>query len=165
MGLPIIYSQKRIGLNGVPFVIYKFRTMSNTKKNDIDLASDEERLTKLGKLLRKSSIDEFPSLYNVLKGDMSIVGPRPLLMEYLDIYSTEQACRHEVKPGITGWAQINGRNEISWEEKFRMDIWYVNNRSFLLDLKILCLTFWKVLKQEGINFNGHATMEKFKGND
>jgi len=139
--------------------------MNQERDKDGELLSDQYRLTKLGKLLRKTSLDELPSLWNVLKDDMSLVGPRPLLMEYLPLYSEDQMRRHEVKPGITGWAQINGRNAISWEEKFKLDIWYVENQSFWLDLKILFLTIWKVLKREGINQSEHLTMEKFNGSN
>jgi sugar transferase EpsL len=163
VGSPIIFKQLRPGLHDKPFTFYKFRTMTEEKDSDDELLSDEARLTKFGRLLRKTSIDELPSLWNVLKGDMSIVGPRPLLMEYLPLYSKEQARRHEVKPGITGWAQINGRNVLSWEEKFEYDVWYVDNRTLLLDTKIILLTIWKVLKRDGINQSGHVTMEKFTG--
>ena len=164
-GKPIFFIQKRPGLLEKPFRFYKFRTMTNIKNSDGHLMPDKNRLTPFGIFLRKTSIDELPSLLNVIKGDMSLVGPRPLLIEYLDYYSLEQARRHEVKPGITGWAQINGRNSISWEEKFNLDIWYVNNRSFWLDIKIILLTIFKVLKQEGISQRDHATMEKFRGNN
>ncbi len=163
MGRPIFFRQVRPGLNGKPFVIYKFRTMHDLRDIDENLLPDEKRLTTIGKLLRKFSIDELPELFNVLKGDMSLVGPRPLLTEYLDRYNIEQARRHEVKPGMTGWAQVNGRNAISWEEKFKYDVWYVDNWSILLDFKILLLTIVKVLKFEGINARGHATMPEFKG--
>jgi sugar transferase EpsL len=163
-GSPFFF-QSRPGLNSNSFYLYKFRTMTNEKDKDGKLLPDEKRLTKLGQFLRKSSLDELPSLWNVLKGDMSLVGPRPLLMEYLPLYSKKQMRRHEVKPGITGWAQINGRNAISWDEKFKLDIWYVKNQSFWLDLKILGMTIWKVLKREGINQVGNATMEKFKGSN
>jgi len=137
--------------------------MTNQVDKDGNLLSDEERLTNLGTFLRKTSLDELPSFWNVLKGEMSLVGPRPLLMEYLPLYSVEQMRRHEVKPGITGWAQINGRNAISWEGKFKLDAWYVDNQSFWLDLKILLITIWKVIKGEGISYPGHSTMEKFQG--
>ena len=163
MGAPIIFKHQRPGLHGKLFTFYKFRTMINTKNSDGDLMPDKNRLTLLGLFLRKTSLDELPSLWNVLKGDMSLVGPRPLLMEYLPLYTKEQARRHEVKPGITGWAQINGRNAISWEEKFNLDILYVDNRSFWLDLKIIFLTIFKVLRQEGISQSEHTTMEKFHG--
>ena len=164
-GSPIFFIQKRPGLLERPFKFFKFRTMTNIKNRDGYLMPDKDRLTPFGAFLRKTSLDELPSLWNVIKGDISLVGPRPLLMEYLDYYSPEQARRHEVKPGITGWAQINGRNSISWEEKFNLDIWYVNNRSFWLDIKIILLTIFKVLKQEGISQRDHATMEKFRGNN
>ncbi|MEM3407787.1 MAG: sugar transferase [Nitrososphaerota archaeon] len=163
MGRPIFYRQVRPGLNGKPFIIYKFRTMLDLKDKNGNLLPDEYRLTSIGKFLRGLTLDELPEFWNVLKGDMSLVGPRPLLMEYLDRYTPEQARRHEVKPGMTGWAQINGRNAISWEEKFRLDVWYVDNWSILLDLKIILLTILKVLKREGISAEGHATMPEFKG--
>ena len=163
MGTPIIIKHQRPGLHGKQFTFYKFRTMTNTKNSEGDLLPDKNRLTPLGSFLRKTSLDELPSLWNVLKGDMSLVGPRPLLMEYLPLYSKEQMRRHEVKPGITGWAQINGRNTISWEEKFELDVWYVDNQSFWLDMKIIVLTIWKVLKREGVSHKEFATMPKFKG--
>ena len=163
MGTPIIFKHQRPGLHGKQFTFYKFRTMTNTKNSEGDLLPDKNRLTPLGSFLRKTSLDELPSLWNVLKGDMSLVGPRPLLMEYLPLYSKEQMRRHEVKPGITGWAQVNGRNAISWDEKFKFDIWYVENQSLRLDIKIIILTIWKVLKREGINQKGNTTMEKFRG--
>jgi sugar transferase EpsL len=162
-GSPIFFMQVRPGLHGKPFTMRKFRTMTNDGGSSGDLLPDSQRLTRLGKFLRSTSLDELPELFNVLKGEMSLVGPRPLLMEYLPLYTPEQARRHEVKPGITGWAQVNGRNAISWEEKFRLDVWYVDNRSFLLDLKILWLTLAKVFKREGISQEGQATMEKFQG--
>ena len=146
-----------------PFYLYKFRTMSNRTDEQGNLLSDERRLTAIGAILRKYSLDEFPQLINVIKGDMSLVGPRPLLLEYLPLYTPEQSLRNLVKPGITGWAQINGRNAITWEEKFRCDTWYVKNWSLGLDIKILALTFSKVLKKEGISHQNHVTMEKFKG--
>ena len=163
IGSSVLYKQQRPGLNGNPFHFYKFRTMTDEKYDNGRLLSDKDRLTSFGKFLRKTSLDELPSFWNVLKGDMSLVGPRPLLMEYLPLYSKEQMRRHEVKPGITGWAQINGRNAISWEEKFELDIWYVKNQSFRLDLRILLLTIWKVLKREGITHGSGETMPKFKG--
>jgi sugar transferase EpsL len=163
LGSPIFYKQTRPGKDGIPFMLYKFRTMQEDKDKNGSLLPDDKRLTRLGKLLRSTSIDELPELWNVLKGDMSLVGPRPLLLQYLDRYTPEQARRHEVKPGITGWAQINGRNAITWEEKFKLDVWYVDHQSFHLDLKIIFLTFWKILKREGINQSGQATMEEFKG--
>ena len=162
---PILFKQSRPGMNGKIFNIYKFRTMTNDRDKDGNLLSDEFRLTKFGKFLRSTSLDELPSLWNVLKGDMSLVGPRPLLTEYLDLYSTKQARRHEVKPGITGWAQVNGRNAISWNEKFDLDVWYVDNQSFKLDIIILWKTLSKVMKRSGINQGGEFTMAKFKGNN
>jgi len=164
MGSPIFFKQQRPGLNGKPFTFYKFRTMINETEINGIVLTDRDRLTKLGIFLRKTSLDEFPSLWNVFKGDMSLVGPRPLLMEYLARYTLEQSRRHEVKPGITGWAQVNGRNAISWGEKFNLDVWYVDNRSFWLDVKILIMTIWKVLKGEGISHAKHVTMDKFQGN-
>lgn len=158
MGSPLLFCQQRPGLYGKPFKLYKFRTMLNGEG-----IADELRLTPLGRFLRKYSLDEFPQLYNVLKGDMSLVGPRPLLMEYLPLYSEEQYIRHHAKPGITGWAQVNGRNAVSWEEKFLLDIWYVENQCFLLDMKILARTVIKVIKKEGVTGQNHVTMEKFKG--
>ena len=163
MGRPIFFKQIRPGLHAKPFVLYKFRTMLDLKDKNGTFLPDEKRLTRYGKFLRKTSLDELPELWNVLKGDMSLVGPRPLLMDYLERYTPEQARRHEVKPGITGWAQINGRNTISWEEKFKLDVWYVDNWNILLDIKIICLTILKVLKGEGISAEGHATMPEFKG--
>ena len=163
LGSPVLFSQLRPGLNSKPFYVYKFRTMTDQRDADGQLLPDDVRLTPFGKLLRKLSLDELPQLFNVIKGDLSLVGPRPLLMQYLSLYSTEQARRHEVRPGITGWAQVNGRNAISWEEKFRLDVWYVDNRSFWLDLRILLLTLKKVFIREGISQEGQATMEKFSG--
>ncbi len=165
LNFPILFRQPRTGLNGKIFNIYKFRTMTNECDKDGILLSDEARLTKFGKFLRSTSLDELPSLWNVLKSDMSLVGPRPLLLEYLTLYSTQQARRHEVKPGITGWAQVNGRNAITWGEKFDLDVWYVDNQSIWLDIKILWLTVKKVIMRDGINQVGQSTMEKFKGND
>jgi len=162
LGSPVFFRQTRPGLDGKPFEMLKFRTMLNTDSKD-GILSDAERLTPFGKTLRALSLDELPELWNVLKGDMSMVGPRPLLMEYLPIYSAEQFRRHEVKPGITGWAQINGRNAISWDEKFKLDLWYVENHTVILDLKIILFTFQKVFLREGINASGHATIEKFSG--
>lgn len=164
VGRPILFSQKRPGLNGVPFNIYKFRTMNNNKDEHGNLLPDVDRLPKYGKILRSTSLDELPSLFNVAKGDMSLVGPRPLLMEYLSLYSPEQARRHEVRPGVTGWAQVNGRNAISWDDKFKLDVWYVDNQSFLLDLKIIFLTVKKIIIREGISASGEVTMYKFTGN-
>lgn len=163
LGSPIIFKQKRPGLNGIPFFVYKFRTMNEKCDANGNLLPDHMRLTELGKMLRKLSLDELPQLFNVLKGDLSLVGPRPLLMEYLELYSSEQLRRHDVRPGITGWAQVNGRNAISWEEKFKLDVWYVDNHSFWLDIKILFLTVLKVFKSEGISQEGHVTIEKFTG--
>ena len=165
LNFPILFRQSRTGLNGKIFNIYKFRTMTNECDKDGILLSDEARLTKFGKFLRSTSLDELPSLWNVLKSDMSLVGPRPLLLEYLTLYSTQQARRHEVKPGITGWAQVNGRNAITWGEKFDLDVWYVDNQSIWLDIKILWLTVKKVIMRDGINQVGQSTMENFKGND
>ena len=162
MGSPVLFSQRRPGLGGKPFKMLKFRTMSDRRSASGDLLSDEVRLTRLGRFLRATSIDELPELINVLRGDMSLVGPRPLLMEYLEHYTTEEARRHEVKPGITGWAQINGRNTISWEEKFRLDRWYVDNWSLALDLQILVATIGTVLRRDGISADAHATMPKFE---
>ncbi|MED0654827.1 sugar transferase [Anoxybacillus geothermalis] len=164
LGSPILFKQQRPGLHGKPFYLYKFRTMTDERDENGKLLPDHLRLTSFGKFLRKYSLDELPQLFNVLKGDISLVGPRPLLMEYLELYTPEQARRHEVKPGITGWAQVNGRNAISWEEKFKLDVWYVDNRTFWLDIKILFLTVIKVLKKEGINQSEYVTMEKFAGN-
>lgn len=163
LGSPVVFQQERPGKDGKIFTMYKFRTMLNTTDKSGKLLSDEARLTAFGRFLRSTSLDELPELFNVLKGDMSLVGPRPLLSEYLDLYTPEQARRHEVSPGITGWAQINGRNAITWEEKFKLDVWYVDNRSFWLDIKILLLTVKKVFVREGISGSNHATMEKFKG--
>lgn len=163
MGRPVFFRQQRPGYRGKPFVLYKFRTMREAHDATGRLLPDAERLTRWGTLLRRSSIDELPQLINVLKGDMSIVGPRPLLMEYLPLYSAEQMRRHEVRPGITGWAQVNGRNALSWEERFRLDVWYVDHRSLWLDMKILLLTAKKVLDREGISAAGEATMSKFTG--
>jgi sugar transferase EpsL len=159
----VFFRQQRPGLHGQPFRILKFRTMTNERDADGNLLPDAERLTPLGRFLRKTSLDELPELWNVIKGDMSFVGPRPLLMQYLGRYTPEQARRHEVKPGITGWAQVNGRNAISWEDKFKLDVWYVDNWSLWLDTKIVSMTIWKILKREGINQAGQATMEEFKG--
>ena len=165
MGSPVLFRQLRPGLHGEPFIIFKFRTMKEIRNEQGELFPDEMRITAIGRFLRKTSLDELPEVFNVIKGEMSLVGPRPLRMEYLDRYTSEQARRHEVKPGITGWAQVNGRNAISWEEKFKYDVWYVDNWSLFLDIKILCLTVIKVLKREGISANGHATMPAFLGSD
>jgi lipopolysaccharide/colanic/teichoic acid biosynthesis glycosyltransferase len=164
MGSPVLFRQQRPGLGGRPFTMLKFRTMRDTISPDGRLLEDAERLTQFGRLLRATSIDELPELLNVLKGDMSLVGPRPLLMEYLPRYNERQARRHEVKPGISGWAQINGRNAISWEQKFELDVWYVEHWSFWLDLRILCRTLVKVVSREGISQGGEATTREFLGN-
>lgn len=163
LGSPIVFTQPRPGKNGKVFNVYKFRSMTDERDENGELLPDEIRLTKFGQLLRKLSLDELPQLFNVLKGDMSFVGPRPLLVEYLPLYNARQARRHEVRPGITGWAQVNGRNAISWEQKFEYDVWYVENRSLLLDIKILFLTVKKVFISEGISADGQATMSKFTG--
>lgn len=163
LGSPVLFKQTRPGLHGKPFNMLKFRSMLNATDKEGNPLPDEQRLTRFGRILRSTSLDELPGLINVLKGDMSLVGPRPLLMEYLPLYSAEQARRHDVRPGITGWAQVNGRNAISWEDKFKLDVWYVDNRSFWLDVKILFLTVKKVFVREGISAAGEATMSKFKG--
>lgn len=163
LGSPVFFKQKRPGLHGQPFLLLKFRTMTDSRDAGGDLLPDSERLTSFGRFLRATSLDELPELFNVLKSDMSLVGPRPLLMQYLERYSPEQSRRHEVRPGITGWAQVNGRNALTWEEKFELDVWYVDNWSLWLDIKILFITVWKILKREGINHPGHVTMEEFKG--
>jgi lipopolysaccharide/colanic/teichoic acid biosynthesis glycosyltransferase len=163
MGSPILFRQLRPGLHGEPFELVKFRTMRGSTSAEAAVAEDERRLTPLGRFLRASSLDELPELWNVLKGEMSLIGPRPLLMRYLPLYTPEQARRHEVRPGLTGWAQINGRNALSWEEKFALDLWYVDNRSLLLDLRILLLTVWRVLRPSGIAAQGSATMPEFTG--
>ena len=163
LGSPVLFRQQRPGLGGKGFVIYKFRTMTNEQDKSGKLLPDEQRLPAFGKFLRSTSLDELPELFNVLKGDMSIVGPRPLMMKYLGRYTPEQARRHEVKPGITGWAQINGRNAISWEDRFKLDVWYVDNQSLWLDLKILLRTIAAVFKREGITQQGRATMDEFMG--
>lgn len=162
-GKPVLFRQNRPGYQSSLFTVYKFRTMNNARDKQGNLLPDEQRLTRLGRFLRSSSLDELPELFNVLRGEMSLVGPRPLFKHYLERYSPEQARRHEVLPGITGWAQVNGRNALDWEEKFRLDVWYVDNLSFGLDLKILLLTLWKVIKREGISQPGHATAEEFMG--
>ena len=164
LGSPVLFKQKRPGYLGKPFVLYKFRSMTDEIDNAGNLLQDSQRFNSFSKYLRKSSLDELPELFNVIKGDMSLVGPRPLLMQYLKRYSVEQARRHEVKPGITGWAQVNGRNSISWEEKFKLDVWYVDNQNFWLDLKILCLTIVQVFKSEGISQEGCVTAKEFMGN-
>jgi sugar transferase EpsL len=163
LGTPILFLQQRPGYKGRPFITYKFRTMTNRRGPDGNLLPDGERLTPFGRFLRSTSLDDLPQLWNVLVGEMSLVGPRPLLMSYLERYTPEQMRRHDVLPGITGWAQIHGRNTIDWNEKFHLDVWYVDHRSFWLDIKILFLTPWKVFKREGISQPGQATAEEFKG--
>ena len=163
LGSPVFFTQVRPGMHGKPFKMVKFRSMTSERGADGELLPDAVRLTPFGRFLRSTSLDELPELWNVLKGDMSLVGPRPLLVEYLPLYSTEQARRHEVRPGITGWAQVNGRNAISWEDKFKLDVWYVDHCSLWLDIKILWLTVKKVLVREGISAAGEATMGKFTG--
>ncbi len=163
LGSPVLFLQQRPGLHGKPFTLIKFRTMTDVHDAEGNLLPDGQRLTSLGRFLRSTSLDELPALWNVMRGDMSLVGPRPLLMRYLDRYTPEQARRHEVCPGITGWAQVNGRNALSWEEKFALDIWYVDNLSLWLDLRIVAMTVWKIYKREGINQSGQATMEEFFG--
>ncbi len=163
LGSPVFFAQVRPGMHGKPFKMVKFRSMLSERSTDGELLPDAVRLTPFGRFLRSTSLDELPELWNVLKGDMSLVGPRPLLMEYLPLYSPEQARRHEVRPGITGWAQVNGRNAISWEDKFKLDVWYVDHCSLWLDIKILWLTVKKVLVREGISAAGEATMGKFTG--
>ena len=165
LGAPVLFCQTRPGLQGKPFSILKFRTMTNARDAQGNLLPDAQRLTRFGRFLRSTSLDELPELFNVLRGDMSLVGPRPLLMAYLPLYSAEQARRHEVRPGITGWAQVNGRNALSWEEKFAMDVWYVDHQSFWMDVKIVLLTVWKILKRENITLPGHATTAAFRGNN
>lgn len=164
MGSPVLFRQERPGLNGQSIEMIKFRSMRDGVDDKGNVLPDHERLTKLGLWIRKTSLDELPELWNVLKGDMSLVGPRPLLMEYLPLYSPEQARRHEVRPGITGWAQVNGRNAISWEQKFEFDVWYVDNRNIFLDMKILLLTLKKVFIRADISADGEATMPRFRGN-
>lgn len=163
LGSPVLFVQKRPGQYERPFLMYKFRTMLHAKDENGELLEDRERLTRLGRFLRSTSLDELPELWNVLKGDMSLVGPRPLLMEYLPLYSARQRRRHEVRPGITGLAQVSGRNALGWEDRLEIDVWYVENRTLWLDLKILLLTFWKVIKREGISAKGEATMSRFTG--
>ncbi len=163
LGSPILFCQQRPGLQGKPFTIYKFRTMTDARDTAGQLLPDAERLMKFGRFLRSTSLDELPELFNIVKGNMSLVGPRPLLVRYLERYTPEQAKRHEVRPGITGWAQIKGRNAITWEQKFELDVWYVEHVSLRLDVKILALTAWKILKREGINAPGQATMQEFMG--
>lgn len=163
LGRPVFFLQERPGLNGIPFLMIKFRTMSDARDTNGELLPDVDRLTSLGRFLRSTSLDELPELWNVLKGDMSLVGPRPLLVEYLPLYSERQSRRHDVRPGVTGWAQVNGRNALSWEEKFELDVWYVENHSLWLDIKILFLTVWKVVKRDDISQQGEATMTRFTG--
>jgi len=164
LGLPVLFRQHRPGLHGQPFTMLKFRTMTDDRDAQGNLLPNEDRLTPFGQFLRSTSLDELPELINVLKGEMSLVGPRPLLMQYLDLYTPEQMRRHEVKPGITGWAQVNGRNDISWEEKFTLDVWYVDHQSLWLDLRIIAMTAWKVLKREDISRQGYVTIApKFMG--
>jgi sugar transferase EpsL len=162
-GLPLLFCQQRPGLHGKPFVMYKFRTMNNLRDSQGVLLPDNDRLTPLGRVLRSYSLDELPGLINVIRGEMSLVGPRPLLVRYLDRYTPEQMHRHEVKPGITGWSQVNGRNALTWEQKFTLDVWYVDHQSIWLDIRILLLTALKVLRREGINAEGDATMPEFMG--
>ena len=164
LGTPILFRQQRPGYKGQPFFIYKFRTMTDASDSAGNLLSDSKRLTRFGRFLRALSLDELPELLNILRGEMSLVGPRPLLMEYLERYSPEQIRRHDVYPGLTGWAQVNGRNAITWQDKFALDVWYVDHCSFWLDIKILFLTLWKVIKREGISQPGQATTEYFIGN-
>ena len=163
-GTPILFKQERPGYKGDPFFIYKFRTMNNRRARDGHLLPDGERITRFGRFLRATSLDELPELFNILRGEMSLVGPRPLLMQYLPLYNAEEMRRHNMRPGITGWAQINGRNNISWEEKFALDLWYIDHWSFWLDIKILWLTFAKVFKREGVTMDGEATTTFFEGN-
>lgn len=165
LGSPIFFTQDRLGKDGKVFKMIKFRTMSNKTDKFGNLLSDEERMTSFGKILRSTSIDELPELINVFKGEMSLVGPRPLLVEYKDLYSKEQFRRHEVRPGITGWAQVNGRNSLSWSDRFNLDVEYVDRYNFFMDIKILFMTVGKVIKRDGISQNGNATMEKFNGNN
>ena len=164
LGAPILFRQIRPGKNTKPFEMIKFRTMTDERDSNGELLPDSVRLTKFGKFLRSSSLDELPELWNVVKGEMSLVGPRPLLMEYVPLYSPEQARRHAMRPGVSGWAQVNGRNVISWEEKFKLDVWYVDNRSLWLDIKVIWLTLKKVVARDGISANGEATVQYFKGN-
>lgn len=164
-GSPVLFRQMRPGYRGVPYQLVKFRTMSDARGSDGEPLPDEQRITSLGRFLRSTSLDELPELFSVMRGEMSLVGPRPLLIQYLERYTPEQARRHDVLPGITGWAQVNGRNILNWEDKFRLDVWYVDNWSLWLDIKILALTFWKVITREGISQPGHATAEEFMGSD
>ena len=164
LGSPVLFSQQRPGYQGRPFRLLKFRTMTNARDASGTLLPDPQRLTPLGRWLRATSIDELPALINILRGEMSFIGPRPLLLQYLPLYSPEQARRHDVKPGFSGWAQINGRNALSWEEKFRLDVWYVDHQSFWLDVRIFLITIWKVIRREGTSAAGDATMPLFRGN-
>ena len=163
IGSPVIFRQERPGLHAKPFRLYKFRTMSDVSDKRGNLLSDEQRMTRFGQKLRRWSLDELPQLINVIKGDISLIGPRPLLMEYLPLYSSEQARRHDVRPGITGWAQVNGRNAVDWDDRLKMDVWYVDHQSLWLDMKILIMTFLKVFKGEGVSQPGRVTMDKFRG--
>ena len=163
LGAPLLFTQIRPGKHAKPFEMIKFRTMTDERDSNGELLPDSVRLTKFGQFLRSSSLDELPELWNVIQGDMSLVGPRPLLMEYVPLYSPEQARRHAMRPGVSGWAQVNGRNAISWEEKFKLDVWYVDNHSFWLDIKVICLTLKKVIVRDGISADGEATMPKFIG--
>lgn len=163
LGTPVLFRQTRPGLHGRPFLMLKFRSMRDALGPNGQVLPDEQRLTRFGRWLRASSLDELPELWNVLKGDMSLIGPRPLLMEYLELYTPEQARRHEMRPGITGWAQVNGRNAIGWEDKFKLDVWYVEHQSFRLDVRILWLTLWRVLRRDGISAVGEATSSRFTG--
>jgi sugar transferase EpsL len=165
LGTPVLFCQQRPGMHGRPFTIYKLRTMTDARDGEGQTLPDRNRLTPLGRFLRATSLDELPELINVLRGDMSLVGPRPLLMRYIERYTPQQMRRHEVRPGITGWAQVNGRNAITWEQKFALDVWYVDHISFWLDIKILLLTVWKSIRQEGISQSGQATMAEFTGTD
>ncbi len=163
MGAPVLFRQMRPGKNGCPFVIYKLRTMTGQPGDESGESADEVRLTRLGRAIRACSLDELPQLWNVLKGDLSLIGPRPLLMEYLPLYNPEQARRHDVKPGITGWAQVNGRNAVTWDERFKLDLWYINHRSTALDLKIAILSILRIFQRRGVSSQGQATMGKFTG--
>lgn len=165
LGTPVLFCQTRPGLHGKPFRMYKFRTMLNTTDHTGDLLPTDRRITRFGRFLRSTSLDELPELWNVLKGDMSLVGPRPLLMEYLPLYSVEQYRRHDVRPGVTGWAQVNGRNTLSWEQKFTYDVWYVDNHSLFLDVKIMMLTVCKVASRDGVSAQGHVSMPRFRGGE
>jgi len=164
IGAPVLFRQHRPGFRGHPFSLYKFRTMTDDRNSAGHLLPDAQRLKPFGKFLRSLSLDELPEVFNILRGEMSLVGPRPLLMQYLPLYSPEQMRRHDAYPGLTGWAQVNGRNAASWEERFKMDVWYVDHRSFWLDIKIILLTIWKVIARQGINEPGHATTSYFTGN-